>query len=248
MSIKYMSLVYAKYDGPPLRKFLLLTLCDFANDDGFCWPSGKTLARKCNMSLSTVRGHLAALRDEGILTAHGFAGENYKASRRYHITLPSGIRTGSEIRTRPELPPTPVRNPDHPRPDTGPNPSGNHQEPPGGHDGAPRAPFQPVKTAGIAPDAPAGSSLEKKREKAKREAAMFKALARLGMAVSSPADREAWKGLLLKVRPQTPEEAAGIVARCVDQYREATGRELRWPSEARTWIERAAAAYRKEEA
>jgi hypothetical protein len=89
---------------------------------------------------------------------------------------------------------------------------------------------------------------EKKREKAKLEAAMFKALARLGVAVHQPADREAWKGLLMQIKPRDPDEAAGIVGLMIDLYREKTGRELRWPSEARTWIETAARTYRQDAA
>jgi hypothetical protein len=90
--------------------------------------------------------------------------------------------------------------------------------------------------------------LEKKRNKAKLEGAMFKALARLGVAVTATADREAWKGLLMQVRPKDPDEAAAIVGACIDLFRESTGKELRWPSEARTWIERAARHHRKQDA
>lgn len=77
---------------------------------------------------------------------------------------------------------------------------------------------------------------------------MFKALARLGVAVTAQADREAWKGLMIQVRPKDPDEAAAIVATCIDLFRESTGKELRWPSEARTWIERAARHHRNKDA
>lgn len=87
--------------------------------------------------------------------------------------------------------------------------------------------------------------MEQKRQTAKKLAALFKSLARLGVAVSSPADREAWKGLMIQVKPKNPDEAAGIVAHCIEIFRDSTGKELRWPSEARTWIERAAREYRK---
>ena len=51
----------------PLAKWLLVTLCDYANDQGECWPSTFTLARRTSMGRSTVAKKLNALIDDGYI-------------------------------------------------------------------------------------------------------------------------------------------------------------------------------------
>lgn len=43
------------------RKFVLVALCDAANDDGECFLCVETIAYKCGMGLRTVQGHLIDL-------------------------------------------------------------------------------------------------------------------------------------------------------------------------------------------
>lgn len=62
MSIKLMDKAWESgYDTGP--KFVLLALCDNANDQGFCWPSISTIARKCGMTERSVYNHLNTLAD-----------------------------------------------------------------------------------------------------------------------------------------------------------------------------------------
>ena len=51
----------------PLAKWLLVTLCDYANDQGECWPSTFTLAKRTGMGRSTVAKKLNVLIDGGYI-------------------------------------------------------------------------------------------------------------------------------------------------------------------------------------
>jgi len=48
-------------------KMVLLALCDNASDEGMCFPSIKTTAKKCSMSTRSVQGHIAKLIEKGYL-------------------------------------------------------------------------------------------------------------------------------------------------------------------------------------
>ena len=52
---------------PDSEKLVLLALADWANDDGVCWPSVKTLAKKCSKSERTVQNAVRSLRVKGHL-------------------------------------------------------------------------------------------------------------------------------------------------------------------------------------
>lgn len=66
MSVRVMALVWDSTVPAPER-FTLLALADRADEDGVCWPSRATLARKCRTSESTIRKHLKTLEAEGVL-------------------------------------------------------------------------------------------------------------------------------------------------------------------------------------
>ena len=51
----------------PLSKWLLVTLCDYANDEGICWPSTFTLAHKTGMRRATVARKLNFLESAGYI-------------------------------------------------------------------------------------------------------------------------------------------------------------------------------------
>lgn len=52
----------------PLAKWLLVTLCDYANDQCVCWPSTFTLAKRTGMGRSTVAKKLNTLIDAGYVS------------------------------------------------------------------------------------------------------------------------------------------------------------------------------------
>ena len=66
MSIALMTEAW-KAEMPTGRKFVLLALCDNANDQGECYPSIQTIAGKCSMCERAVQGHLADLEQAGMV-------------------------------------------------------------------------------------------------------------------------------------------------------------------------------------
>ena len=48
-------------------RYLLLTLCSYANDQGDCWPSQKDLADVTGFSLRTINSHLKELCQKGYI-------------------------------------------------------------------------------------------------------------------------------------------------------------------------------------
>lgn len=70
---------------PPTQKVLLLSLADLANDAELCWPSVKTLAKKCQLSRRTIQRASRRLESCGLInvlarrTASGGDGTNIYA-------------------------------------------------------------------------------------------------------------------------------------------------------------------------
>lgn len=62
-----MSAVWDSPIGPATRRLVLLALADSANDQGVCWPSVPTIARKANCSVSAARAAVAELEKQGIV-------------------------------------------------------------------------------------------------------------------------------------------------------------------------------------
>ena len=52
---------------PTGRKMVLLSLCDNASDQGECYPSIESIAKRCGMTDRSVYNHLAALEEMGML-------------------------------------------------------------------------------------------------------------------------------------------------------------------------------------
>ena len=66
MSIALMTEAW-KAELPSGRKFVLLSLCDNANDQGECYPSIAMIAKRCSMSVRAVQGHILALESDGVV-------------------------------------------------------------------------------------------------------------------------------------------------------------------------------------
>lgn len=56
-------------------KMVLLALCDNASDEGCCWPSIATVAKKCSMGERTVQGHIATLCEIGAVQRYDRPGK-----------------------------------------------------------------------------------------------------------------------------------------------------------------------------
>lgn len=92
-----------KADMPPGRKFVLLSLCDNANDQGECFPSVSMIAKRCSMGERTVQGHIHELEKSGILQRNERAGRST-----IYLLNPRRFCTPAEIAPPQELHPTPA--------------------------------------------------------------------------------------------------------------------------------------------
>lgn len=80
MSIKLMSWAW-ETSFPQTEKMVLLCLCDFANDNGDCWPAVDTIAKKCSVTDRTVQRAIKRLCEWGVLTVGHATGK----ANQYHI-------------------------------------------------------------------------------------------------------------------------------------------------------------------
>lgn len=123
MSVRIMSLVWA-LDLPDSQKIVLLALADNANDEGVCWPSMATIAKKCSKSDRTVQGVIKQLCAVGHLTRKEVVGKGCS-----YTVHPRSDCAPQELHPRRERhePPQPLR---HTPAAAADKPSYNHQEPP----------------------------------------------------------------------------------------------------------------------
>lgn len=116
MSMKLTAMAMDVKVGSPLRKLVLLKLCDNANDKGECWPSFQHIADQCEITRRSVITHVKALQEAGFLrVVHRGRGE-HQTSNKYLVSLhpvapapahesanetPSDIRGGGENNSPP---------------------------------------------------------------------------------------------------------------------------------------------------
>jgi DNA-binding transcriptional ArsR family regulator len=67
VSVTLMGQVWKMSLGPT-DKLVLLSLADWSNDDGYCWPSMSQLASKTGLTDRSIRASVGRLRDAGHLT------------------------------------------------------------------------------------------------------------------------------------------------------------------------------------
>ena len=75
MSIKLMNKAW-NTPLPLTHKMVLLALADASSDEGRCWPSILTMARKCGASDRTIQITIKALMKAGYLVKHARAGRS----------------------------------------------------------------------------------------------------------------------------------------------------------------------------
>ena len=103
----------------PTLKLVLMALADAADDQGVCWPSVSTLAKKCSVSTRTVRRSLRVLMDSEVLMAEARCrGDGSSTSNRYRLLIAGGdnmspprdagvTRPGQGCQGDPDVPVTP---------------------------------------------------------------------------------------------------------------------------------------------
>lgn len=63
-----MNWAYEQTVKPSTRKFVLVSLANFADENGYCFPSQQTIASMTDQGVSTVREHLSALEADGFIS------------------------------------------------------------------------------------------------------------------------------------------------------------------------------------
>ena len=117
MSIKLMTAVWDREDLSSTQKLVLLSLADWANDEGLCWPSINRLAIKTSMAGRSVQRIIRDLESMGFINRDEVLGKG----NRYWIYIPL-----TECHPCPSV--TPPLTESHPTPDTvSPNTSYTHQ-------------------------------------------------------------------------------------------------------------------------
>jgi hypothetical protein len=87
MSIAAMNWAW-KQQLQPAPKLVLMALADAANDYGVCWPSARTIARKCCISIRTVRRLIAELRTARLLLVESRKrGDGSCTSNQYRLAM-----------------------------------------------------------------------------------------------------------------------------------------------------------------
>lgn len=68
MSVKHIGMVLEHLDAKPAIKLVAIILADHANAEGVCWPSYKRIGKLANMHPDTVKRHVRALIETGMIT------------------------------------------------------------------------------------------------------------------------------------------------------------------------------------
>lgn len=144
-----MSLVWDTEIGPATKRLVLLALADSANDEGVCWPSVATIARKAKASRRRVEEVLAELHADRIVTRS----QRWNDTNIYEINL-GPLRLAAQTpredcapRENEGIPP--AKNSTTPRENPQGNRKENHQvEPTTAPEGAEQQPATPPVQAG----------------------------------------------------------------------------------------------------
>lgn len=72
---------------PSPRKFVLVALADFADEEGTCFPSQERLAKMTGLGESTVRRALTDLESEHLLSKQPRFKDGHRTSNRYRLAI-----------------------------------------------------------------------------------------------------------------------------------------------------------------
>lgn len=91
MSFEQMNRVW-HYTGyiPSGLRFTAIALANQAKDNGACFPSIRTIARRTGYSPNTVRKHLKTLQDAGLIgVTPRYRKDGTRTSNKYHMRFPT---------------------------------------------------------------------------------------------------------------------------------------------------------------
>lgn len=96
MSMTLMAQAMSIKVGNPIRKLVLIKLADNANDKGECWPSYQHIADQCEIGRSTVKSHIKALEDMGLVRREFRKNGLLNQSNLFYLTLNKPVINISE--------------------------------------------------------------------------------------------------------------------------------------------------------
>jgi Helix-turn-helix domain len=116
------------------HKLVLLALADNANEDGICWPSIATVARKSGLSVRCVQTAIRQMSKAGIVSVREKAGQSnsYKLTPEHGSRLPPrDVQRGAPGAPPPphQVHPTPAPGAPHPRTRCTQNPNESSENP-----------------------------------------------------------------------------------------------------------------------
>ncbi|WIG51009.1 MAG: hypothetical protein OJF48_001926 [Afipia sp.] len=101
MSWKATAWAVKQQTGSPARKLLLLTLANYADASGTCWPSQETLAADTEQSIDTVQRQTKKLVALGLVRiAPRPQGRGRWAGRTYYLNMPASEMTEPQSAVR----------------------------------------------------------------------------------------------------------------------------------------------------
>jgi hypothetical protein len=97
MSVKIMSRVWAYSKCAGTELVTVLALADWADDDGWCWPSLSKLAKKCRVTVSQLCKILAAIEQQRgeVSRERSTGGRNHRT--RYRVTVTENSVNGNSV-------------------------------------------------------------------------------------------------------------------------------------------------------
>lgn len=126
MSIRIMTAVWDDKTTKGSERLVLLALADSANDEGFCWPSLETIAKKCNINRRFVIRLIEQLEEKGLIERERRTKDGLYTSNMYRVIVHKVVNISTppagNNRTPPSEPPfTGVVNPESLKPPVNPN-------------------------------------------------------------------------------------------------------------------------------
>lgn len=110
MSIKAMTWAWSLEELPLKESMVLLALADQANDEGLCWPSQETLAKKSRGSVRSVKRAIKFLRDAGLVETIIRATPAGRKSNYYRVMVGAEFSAPGQQRAKLALCEEPVDN------------------------------------------------------------------------------------------------------------------------------------------
>lgn len=99
MSMTLMAQAMSIKVGNPIRKLVLIKLADNANDKGECWPSYQHIADQCEIGRSTVKSHIKALEDMGLVRREYRKNGAQNQSNLFHLNFNKSFTDASKAKT-----------------------------------------------------------------------------------------------------------------------------------------------------